>query len=526
MRRLFATDLLAAAGVVALGLSGCASDDAAKKSDPPPTEDPAPSEQPAEQPAQPADQPAARPEQPAEPAAQPAEQPAAEPEKKEEEPTPEPNLTPAQEAAAGRNPDGIDDENPVPTRDGPVKTAFVNATKTAGSNPAQAMQEFAAVAKQNRYFYAAWFNAGQAAEAAGNNTEAERYYREALKVRPDYGPALSNLFLLLNRTGKASAANKVVDDALASHGDRSGPHLAAAMRAYVARQPKKVKEEALAAIRIDERQVPAMRLMGWVFYEQKKYETARFAIENALALEPGNGLLHLDHGHTLLKLKEPDKAEEAFRKAAALRPELAEAQENFGVLALKSGNKPAALAALEKAATLRPQDAKAQLHLGNALRANAKYEEAEAAYKKALELDPELHAVHYNLGIMYLDNEIPEMDELVRLETSVASLDTFSDKASPKGEVADRLKDYQKTLKKKIKREKKKRKRAEERKAIEAEEKARKEAEAKAAAEKAPAEGGAAPTEGGEGAAGGNPGEGGAVEGEAGAEGAPPPAEK
>lgn len=461
---------------------GCTTTEGAKQDDPAATDPATPP--PGDAPPADAPPPAENPPAEAPPSETPAETPpaAAEAAAKEDEGKID---EAAPKAAAGPkdDPNAIDDETPIPAG-GPGAEKFRAAVDVAQNDPASAVRKFEEAANAVPNFYAAWFNAGAAAERAGDLATAERHYRKALEVRADYGPALTNLYLLLKKKGDTSGANAVVDKALSSHPRRAGPHLAAAMRAYSERNFNKTKEEALAAIRIDERTVAAMRLMGAVFREEKRFETAKFALENALVLEPGNALLHLDLGHVKLALEDEKGARESFEKAVKLRPNLAEAQEQYGILMERYGDADVAVEAYRKAVALRPNSAEAQLHLGNGLRSQKKYAEAEAAYKKALEIDPSLHITHFNLGLLYMDNEIAGRDALEQMEAALASLTTFAESGAASTAAKSRVDDYQKTLERRIKREKKRRKRDAERKAIEEEEKA------KAAAEAKPAEGG------------------------------------
>lgn len=454
----------------ALALTSCATTESAEKPEnteatpageapPPPSEAPPGDAPPGEAP--PVDPPAG------EPAAPPAEEPAA----PEEDAATAP---PAKKPEAGkRSPDGIDDDTPLPTDpNSPAAVAFQDAVQESRTNPRAAMDKFVEAAGRTTYFYAAWFNAGVAAERAGDAGAAERHYREALKVRPDYGPALVNLSMLLEKGGRASESDRVIDDALARHGDRSGPHVAAAMRAYRRGELKRAETEALEAIRIDERSVPAMHLMARVFFQQKRYDTAKFALKNALDLEPGNALLRLDLGHVMMKLEEEKDALVEYARAAQLRPDLAEAQESHGILLLKSGDPEAALAALEKNAQLRPGSARAQLHLGNALRANKKYKEAVAAYKKALEIDAELDEAHFNLACLYMDNPIEGVDELDQLKLAQEEFKVFEERAGKiDAKVKGRLTEYVESVDKRVKRLERRRERERRRKLIEEEEK-------------------------------------------------------
>lgn len=390
---------------------------------------------------------------------------------------------PAAEKKPALSADGIDDETPLPEK-GPAREAFERAVAEARANPANAARMFVDAAAKTTYFYAALYNAGAAYERAGDDVNAERYYREALKMRPDYGQALTNLYLLLMKGGREVEANRLVDEALHAHADRAGPHLAAAVRAYRKRDLSTVEREALRALRIDERQVSAMYLMAQVFQEQERYGSARFALENALVLEPGNALLHLSLGHVLLKLDEEKKALASYGKAVQLRPELAEAQESYAILLKRAGDPERALAAFQKVAELRPKSAMAQLHLGNGLRATKKYVDAELAYKRALELDPNLHAAHFNLGIMYIDNPFEGRDELDQLKAAEAALKTYAEQTNVGGKELRRLKEYQETTETQIRRLEKRREREKRQQLIK--EAAEEEAKQKEAADTAP----------------------------------------
>lgn len=384
------------------------------------------------------------------------------------------------ESAPARKSSVIDDDNPLPPEGESARGLYDDGVSLIATNPSAAVGKFVAAAKAIDNFYAAMFNAGVAAEAANDNATAEKHYKASLAIRPGYSRALINLYLLYGKTNRSSEANRVIDSALQKHGDKAGPHVAAAFRHRMNGRNEDVRREALNAIHIDERQVPAMQMMATVFYEEGRYETARFALENALRLEPGNALLHLELGHVLLKLDEKKRALTEFKSASGLRPDLAEAHENYGVLVLDSGDADAAAAAFERVVRLKPNSAVAYMHLGNAQRTQKKLAEAVAAYDKALQLDPALHDVHFNKAIMCIDNEVPGMEYLARLKMSQDEFALYKSKAADPGRtILRRIEDYEKTLKKRIRREEKKVKRDAQRKAIAEEEAA--EAAAKAA---------------------------------------------
>ena len=383
--------------------------------------------------------------------------------------TPTPVVTPAEPTRTAppepvvAKTEVIDDENWLPST-GAAHDAFLAAAETARTDPHAAVGKFVDAANRTKYFYAAWFSAGAAAEAGGDPATAERHYRAALATRPDYGPAMANLAMLLVRANHGADGRRLVEDGLKRFPDRSGPHLAAATLAWNDKDLATVEREAVLAVRYDERSTAAMLLMGKVFRAQKRLDTARFALENALGVEPGNALVHLELGHVFVDLGDEKKALVSFEKAARLRPTLAEAQENYGVLLLKQGFAAEATRAFEAAGKNEPKSGRAKLHLGNGLRAEKRYADAEQAYKMALELDPTLQDARFNLGLLYIDNPVPGQEELVRLQKGLAALKDYQAKAKPEPAIAERLADYIDATDKRIQKEIKRREREERRK--------------------------------------------------------------
>lgn len=374
-------------------------------------------------------------------------------------PTPRGEPTPTASSAPERTADGIDDQNWMPRKDTPGYAAFTDANELLRRDPRAASQRFVAAASASPGFYGAWFNAGVAAEMAGDVAAAEGHYRQALGVRPDHGPSLVNLATLLAGNGRTNDAERLVADAVKASPARPGPRVAAAMLALRRRDLADAEREAREALGFDERNVPAMLVLTQVFRGQGRLDTARFAVDNALALEPGNALLHLERGHILVALNERQDALLAYERASRLRPTLAEALEPYGRLLLERGFAVEARAALDMLVKLRPRSGLAWLHLGNAQRANKDYPAADAAYRKALELDPALDEAHFNLGLLAIDNAVGDSDELVRLQKAVESFKLYQSRGRSDAATKARLNEYIEATEKRISREAKRRER-------------------------------------------------------------------
>src|SRR5689334_11670851 len=74
---------------------------------------------------------------------------------------------------------------------------------------------------------------------------------------------------------------------------------------------------------------------------------------------------------------------------------------------IREGKFDQAVESLQTATRLLPRNAQAFNHLGLAFQGKRQFAPALAAYQKALSLDYKLAAAHYNLGCLYLEQNIP-----------------------------------------------------------------------------------------------------------------------
>ena len=138
---------------------------------------------------------------------------------------------------------GIDDDTPLP-QPGPAREKFDEAVKQAVSDPAAAVETFLAAAARQLIFTRAYYNAAVSAERAKNEEQAEQLYLQCLGERPDYGPCLINLVYMYHRQGRPDQSALMLQEALEKQGDRAGPHVAAATKAFIDRDFKKLEKSA------------------------------------------------------------------------------------------------------------------------------------------------------------------------------------------------------------------------------------------------------------------------------------------
>lgn len=140
---------------------------------------------------------------------------------------------------------------------------------------------------------------------------------------------------------------------------------------------------------------------------------ARARLEKTVAAEPGNATALLELGLLEYDAQHFEQAQKLLARATQAKPELAPAWLALGVVACETGKLDAALAALSQAVLLEPRNPKAHSYLGVTVGRKGWLDGAEAELQRALELDESLAEPHFNLAVVYLQ-ENPPMVELAR----------------------------------------------------------------------------------------------------------------
>lgn len=301
----------------------------------------------------------------------------------------------------------------------------------------------------------AWTNLGIVQERLGKNDDAERAYRKALELKPEQQAAWDNLTRLQCRTGHAAQAESSLREQLQAKPDAVPPRIALVQALLCQKKLDAAATEAKRALKAEERNVRAMQLLAQVYYRERKYELARLVLDNARTIAPDDAATHNAFGLVQLALGSRPAALESFKKAAELKPDFAEARNNLGALLNEAENYPAALEQLEAAVQAAPDFVSARLNLGNAWRGQGDFARALAEYQQVLRLAPELPDTYFNLAILHLDAEPPDMDPIVRLQASLS----FFDQYRARGGRDERVDDYVKDARKGIEKEERRRER-------------------------------------------------------------------
>jgi len=243
------------------------------------------------------------------------------------------------------------------------------------------------------------FQQGNAAQSAGNYTQAESIWRRVIQLYPNNSVAYNNLGDALRQQGKLEEAIAAYRKAI-----ELDPKYAAAYNNLGTALSKQGKlEEGIAAYRkaieLDPKYAGAYNNLGTALSKQGKLEEGIAAYRKAIELDPKYAPLYYNLGTVLSNQGKLEEAIAAYRKAIELYPKYAPAYINLGNALRKQGKLEEAIAAYRKAIELNPKDSTTPYYnLGTALSNQGKLEEAIAAYRKAIELDPKDSALYYNLG--------------------------------------------------------------------------------------------------------------------------------
>jgi len=186
----------------------------------------------------------------------------------------------------------------VPLLDDPIRAVRIEAARVLAELPADRFEP-----AEHRTFQAALTEYREAqlamADLPGGNLNlavlhanlgrpelAEKAYRTALRIDPDFLPARANLANLYNGMGRNDAAERVLREGIDRAPEEGELHYS----------------------------------LGLLLAEEKRLSEAESALHRAAALLPGRARVHYNHGLALQQLGRRTEAREALRKARRIDP--------------------------------------------------------------------------------------------------------------------------------------------------------------------------------------------------------------
>ncbi|WP_320043999.1 tetratricopeptide repeat protein [uncultured Desulfobacter sp.] len=198
---------------------------------------------------------------------------------------------------------------------------------------------------------------------AGRFAEAEKGYRQILKIKPEWGQAMSALGILYLDQNRTDKAIPLFERAAGL----SPPDLSAC---YQLGRLKQMENDHQGAI-------PIYQLM--------------------LEQQPEAGLVWNNLGVAYRETGQADDAMESFRAAIRFAADMAEAWNNLGVALDEQGQVEPALNAYQKAIKIQPEYVSPHLNSGIIFQKREQFEKAESHYRKVLEIHPQNEIAQFML---------------------------------------------------------------------------------------------------------------------------------
>jgi tetratricopeptide (TPR) repeat protein len=221
-------------------------------------------------------------------------------------------------------------------------------------------------------------------------------FRAALRIRPRYFQATSDMGVALDRRGETDAAVKYLREAARLRPTSARAHLN----------------------------------LGEALVHQGHLDDAVAHYRAGLRLEPAFANLHFNLGVALLRQRRVDEAIDALNRAAKLRPWSGETYTILGGAFVLRGEQDEAAAQYRKALRLDPDHSAARIGLGLALAEQRRTAEAITQLREAVERDRSNPEVHHVLGAILLnsgrvDAAVAEFEETLRLRPDHAKAQAF-----------------------------------------------------------------------------------------------------
>jgi tetratricopeptide (TPR) repeat protein len=185
----------------------------------------------------------------------------------------------------------------------------------------------------------------------GRTDEAEKEYRDAIKIKPDYAEAHNNLGLLLSDLERFEEAEKEYEEAIMlrdnlpdkgvfTHNNLG--NLLCGLKRF-----EEAEKEYKEAIRINPDDAKAYNNLGALLHNLKRFEEAEKEYREAIRINPNLAKAHNNLGALFRHLKRFGEAEKELREAIRVNSEFAEAHGNLGILYSKLEKKEEAKKELE-----------------------------------------------------------------------------------------------------------------------------------------------------------------------------------
>ncbi|MEJ2163890.1 MAG: tetratricopeptide repeat protein [Desulfobacterales bacterium] len=232
----------------------------------------------------------------------------------------------------------------------------------------------------------------------GDLCQAEKDYREILKVMPMNADALHLLGVLSNQKQENKTAVDLITRAIEIHPNQPIYHN---NLGNVYRDSGNFWQAIFCyqkALEIKPDFVEVYVNLGIAYHQIGDLDRAASTYQNAIMLKPDSAEAYYNLGNALKERGLFDEAISCYQRSAALNPMLVESFYNQANILEKIGRFEEAIICLKKCIHFKPDWAEARSNLGNLLKQQGFLDDAILHYRQAINLKPELDAAYNNLG--------------------------------------------------------------------------------------------------------------------------------
>jgi len=243
---------------------------------------------------------------------------------------------------------------------------------------------------------------GRVQLAAGQARAALGLFDEALRLDPDFMPALQGRCQVFQVLGQPSQVIAACEQALLRNPNDAGLQLSRAVGLRLLSRWSEAEAGFRRAVALQPQDGAGHGGLAGVLEAQGRLIEARAAYETAIERNPADADSLNNLGNLLNRLGDVPEALDCLSRAIAARPGFAEALNNFGTVQAASGDLAAALASYRAALATRPNFLPALVNMGAALADAGEPRQAIEVYDRALALQPENASAHWNRGLARL----------------------------------------------------------------------------------------------------------------------------
>jgi predicted CXXCH cytochrome family protein len=263
-----------------------------------------------------------------------------------------------------------------------------------------------------------YYELAHAYSQAGNQSQAIRWYQEALRRKPVYPVAAKELAVSLLAENRAASAEEILRKAAAASPEDS--HLLTDLGNVDLREKRvnEAEDVLLRSLQVDPVSPQAENLLGLIAVQRQQRQEAEKRFRSAIRDDPALAEAHYNLGNLLSSASDYDQAAYQFQKATAIDPQYAAAHHGLGLMLELSHSYDKAVDELQQAVHLDPKDAEAHGDLADLLAARGQLQDAEAQYRSALTINPVSAGLHASLGSV-LAGEGKQSEAMLELEKAV-----------------------------------------------------------------------------------------------------------